>query len=153
MHQLYLEKSKFYVLCEFFNNLLIKNIFRIKIILKNKMEIKYQKLKVYDTYVEKEFRFNNKNKQVVSIWLKLTEDQEFGHSKLLEEDLKTDKILNKKESKEFVENAIDNFYKRIIHNYTSIDKLFINISYKPEKDLKNFVNRKEKKFSCRVEEC
>ena len=107
---------------------------------------------MYDTHVEKEFRFNNKNKQVVSIWLKLTEDQEFGHSKLLEEDLKTDKILNKKESKEFVENAIDNFYKRIIHNYTSIDKLFINIGYKPEEDLKNFVNRKEKKFLCRVDE-
>ena len=116
------------------------------------MEVIYQKLKVYDTHMEKEFCFNNKHKKIVSIQLTLTENNEFGHSKLLEEDLLTDKILNKKESKVFVEKAIDNFYRRIIHNYNNINKLFINISYRPEKDLKNFVNRKEKKFLCRVEE-
>ncbi|CAG8675153.1 318_t:CDS:1, partial [Scutellospora calospora] len=67
------------------------------------MKIIYQKIKVFDTHIEKEFCFNNNNKQIVSIWLTLTEDKdkEFGHSKLLEEDIKTDKILNKKESKEF----------------------------------------------------
>ncbi|CAG8440807.1 11349_t:CDS:2 [Scutellospora calospora] len=71
------------------------------------MEVIYQKLKVFDTHVEKEFWFKNKNIQIVSIWLNLTEDKnkEFGHSKLLEEDLHTDKILNKKESKEFVEKT------------------------------------------------
>ncbi|CAG8524084.1 8499_t:CDS:1, partial [Scutellospora calospora] len=63
------------------------------------MEVIYQKLKIYDTHVEKEFRFNNKNTQIVSVWLNLTEDKEkeFRHSKLLEEDLHTDKILNKNE--------------------------------------------------------
>ncbi|CAG8701365.1 500_t:CDS:1, partial [Scutellospora calospora] len=86
------------------------------------MKVIYQKIKVFDTYVEKEFRFNNKNKQIISIWLSLTEEKnkEFGHSKLLEEDMKTDKILNKKESKEFIEKAIDNFYRRIINNYMNI---------------------------------
>ena len=103
-------------------------------------------------YVEKEFCFNNKNKQIVSVWLKLTKENEFGHSELLAEDLHTDKKLNKKESKEFVKKVIDNFYERIIHNYVNINKLFINIRYAPEKNLKDFVNSKDKKFTCRVDE-
>ena len=63
------------------------------------MEVIYQKIKVYDTHVEKEFRFKNNHKKIVSIWLTLTEDNEFGHSKLLEDDLHTDKKLNKEENK------------------------------------------------------
>ena len=116
------------------------------------MKVIYQKLKVFDTHVEKEFRFDNNHKKIITIWLKLTKDNEYGHSILLAEDLNTDRNLNKEESKILVENAIDNFYQRIIHNYIDINKLFINIGYTPESNLKNFVNHKEKKFLCRVEE-
>jgi hypothetical protein len=116
------------------------------------MEVKYQKLKVFDTHVEKEFRLNNKNKAIVSIWLKLTQENEFGHSQLLAEDLYTDKNLNKKEYKELIDKAIDNFYERIIHNYENINKLFINIGYAPEYDLKSFLYHKDKKFSIRIDE-
>jgi hypothetical protein len=116
------------------------------------MEIIYKKLKVFDTHVEKEFRFNNKNKSIVSIWLKLTQENEFGHSQLLAEDLYTDKNLNKKECKELIDKAINNFYERIIHNYENINKLFINISYKPENNLKDFIDYKDKKFVFRIDE-
>jgi hypothetical protein len=116
------------------------------------MKVIHQKLKVFDTHVEKEFRFDNNNKKIITIWLKLTEENEFGHSILLAKDLCTDKNLNKEESKELVEKAIDNFYRRVIHNYTDINKLFINIGYAPECNLKNFMNRKEKKFMYRIEE-
>ena len=117
------------------------------------MNVTYQKLKVYDTHVEKEFCFKSKNKEVVKLWIKLTEDKEYEHSKLLAEDLdKDNKIENKNNDKEIIDNAIDNLYEKIICNYPNIYKLFINVGYAPERNLNNFLNCKAKKFSCRIQQ-
>src|SRR5437868_6875152 len=117
------------------------------------MNITYKKLKVYDTHIEKEFRFKSKNKKVVELWIKLTEDKEYEHSKLLAEDLdKDNKIENKNNNKEIIDNEIDNLYKKIIPDYPNIYKLSINVRYAPEHNLNNFLNCKTKKFSCRIQQ-
>ena len=117
------------------------------------MNVTYQKLKVYDTHVEKEFYFKSKNKKVVELWIKLTEDKEYEHSKLLAEDLdKDNKIENKNNNKKIIDNAIDNLCEKIICDYPNIYKLFINIGYALERNLNDFLNCKTKKFSCRIQQ-
>ena len=112
------------------------------------MEPNYSKFSDLQYCACKEWRFKTKSKKHVEIWLthKEVNEEKYKYSELLTILLTSDKTLNIKEAKELLEKAFDDFFSNIKSEFKDIKNLKIYIDYKPQNNIINFINYKEKIF-------